>query len=134
MDAKVQREFINPSRGFTHVVKVRAAGLETVYVSGQVGWKEGEEAPGADLAEQAEIAWSNLARQLAAAGADNDAVVKLNVYIKNIDPERVRTVGRARGEHFPTARHPAATWVGVTGLVHPQLEVEIEATAVVETR
>jgi len=127
----MEKEFLNPSRGFTHVVTVRSGDAKTIYVSGQVGWEEGQPAPATDLAEQAAVAFRNLAQQLEAAGASRSDVVKLNVFIKEIDPDKVRVVGRAQAEHFALDPPPAATWVGVTGLVRPQLLVEIEAVAVV---
>lgn len=127
----MEKEFLNPSRGFTHVVTVRSGDSKTIYVSGQVGWEEGQSSPAADLPQQAAIAFRNLAHQLESAGASRFDVIKLNVFIKDIDPDKVRIVGQAQAEHFALDPPPAATWVGVTGLVRPQLLVEIEAIAVV---
>ena len=64
-------------------------------------------------------------------GASLDDVVKTTVFIKNIDPDKVRTAGGAQAKAFSADKYPASTWVGVTGLVDPRLEIEVEATAVV---
>ena len=127
----LSKSYINPARGYTNVVATDSAGVRTILVSGQVGLEEGSREAPSDLGEQAKIAWTNLKTQLAAAGATPDDVVKLNVYIKDLDPDSVRAVGKAQAANFPTEKPPAATWVGVTSLVFPSLAVEIEATAVV---
>ena len=88
--------------------------------------------PGGDIAEQAEIAFTNVLKRLAEVGASASDIVKTNVYIKAIDPERVRAAGGAQARVFQLDPSPVSTWVGVTGLIYSQLLIEVEATAVVE--
>lgn len=126
----VNKEYIDPQQGFTQVVTTEFGGVKTVHVSGQVGWEAGAESPGEGLAEQAEIAFHNLLRRLEQAGAAPADVVKTTVFIKDIEPDKVRTAGAAQAEALGLERYPASTWVGVTGLVDPRLLLEVEATAV----
>ncbi len=129
----MEKEFINPTKmGFTNTVAVKAAGVKTIYVSGQVGSGEGGIPEG--LAEQAELAFGNVVKQLEDAGATTEDVIKLNVYIKDMDPAMLRPVGAAHAKYFTHENKPAATWVGVTSLISPQLLLEVEATAVVEDK
>lgn len=131
LEAKtLEKEFINPSpMGFTNTVAVKAGGVKTIYISGQVGAGEGGIPEG--LAEQADLTFKNIVEQLEDAGAGVEDVVKLNVYIKNMDTASLQPVGAAEAKYFTQKDKPASTWVGVTGLVYPQLLLEVEAIAVV---
>lgn len=129
----LEKEFINPtSMGFTNTVTVKAAGVKTIYISGQVG--TGESGIPEGLAEQAGLAFKNIVKQLEDAGATTEDVVKLNVYIKNMDSTMLQPIGAAQAKYFTHKNKPASTWVGVTGLVYPQLLLEVEATAVIEDK
>ena len=127
----LKTEFLGSQQGFSHIAKTTANGVTTILVSGQIGWADGAEAPAASLAEQAEIAFTNVVNRVEQAGASADDIVKTTVFIKDIDPEKVQTVGRAQGKVLQLDPPRAATWVGVTGLVYPSLLIEVEATAVV---
>lgn len=127
----LKTEFLGTQQGFSHIAKTTANGVTTILISGQVGMADGADAPAATLAEQAEIAFTNVVKRVEQAGASVEDIVKTTVFIKDIDPEKVQTVGRAQAKVLRLDPPRAATWVGVTGLVFPSLLVEVEATAVV---
>lgn len=128
---ELKTDFLGSQQGFSHIARTTANGVTTIRISGQVGIADGADAPAATLAEQAEIAFTNVVKRVEQAGASAEDIVKTTVFIKDIDPEKVQTVGRAQAKVLQLDPPRAATWVGVTGLVFPSLLIEVEATAVV---
>ena len=125
------KEFIHPHpMGFTNTVAYTAQGVKTIVVSGQVGYADGRF--GETFEEQAEMAHRNLVGELAAAGAGVDDVIKLNSYVVDLDSQRSKTLSQVKAKFFTQTDQPASTLVGISALVMKQLQVEIEATAVIE--
>ena len=77
-----------------------------------------------DAARQTRQILENMGTILAAAGAGFADVLKVTVYLTNID-DRPK-INPVRAEFFGAAR-PASTLVEVSKLVHPDMLVEIEA-------
>jgi 2-iminobutanoate/2-iminopropanoate deaminase len=111
-----------PVSHYCHVV--RAGNL--IWVSGALGVADDGSVPD-DVAKQAELALASIDACLKAVGAGPEHVVKVNVYLTDIDDRPKINPARQRyfGEH-----RPASTLVGVTSLVLAGAKVEIEATAV----
>ena len=125
------KEFIHPHpMGFTNTVAYTAQDVKTIVVSGQVGYADGRF--GETFEEQAEMAHRNLVGELAAAGAGVDDVIKLNSYVVDLDSQRSKTLSQVKAKFFTQTDQPASTLIGISALVMKQLQVEIEATAVIE--
>ena len=79
-----------------------------------------------DVAAQARQVFLNMQRVLEAAGASFADILKVTVYLLDVnDRSRINPV---RQEFFGAAR-PASTLIGVSELAIPGMKVEIEAVA-----
>jgi enamine deaminase RidA (YjgF/YER057c/UK114 family) len=134
----MERRFINPLElstptGYSHVA-VSAAG-RTVHVSGQVARDATGRIVGkGDLRAQGVQVYENLKAALAAAGAGFGDVVKMTTFVVDLTPDKAQVMREIRAEFLPEDHRPASTTVGVTGLVHPDLLVEIELVAALADR
>ena len=106
---------------------VRAEG-PLLFVSGVVPVDGAGRLVGGDVVAQARQVFSNLGAVLAAGGATFADVVKVTVFLTDVD-DRAR-INVVRQEAFGEAR-PASTLVEIAALAIPGARIEIDAVAVV---
>jgi reactive intermediate/imine deaminase len=112
--------------GYSHVVSFSGT---VVAVSGQVPMDQDGRVVGIDNpAEQMRQVFRNLGIALSAAGSDFARVVKLTVYLTDLDDLAV--FREVRDEYLDPSAPPASSLVQVKGLINPAFRVEIEALAV----
>jgi enamine deaminase RidA (YjgF/YER057c/UK114 family) len=127
----MRKEFISPKEihdpgSYSHAVKVG----NTIYVAGQVGMdKDGKVLDGFEA--QALKAFENMKVVLETAGASFKNVVKLNGYFKTYLKDRPK-YHEIRSRFFSPPL-PIATNVQVDSLALPELLLEVEAVAVIDS-
>lgn len=126
--------YLNPQTlsvptGYSHVAEV--SGGRMIYIAGQVSFDTSGNVVGkGDFAAQTTQVFENLKLALAAVGATFDNVVKVTTYVT--DMSHLQTLREIRGK-FYGKNAPASTLVEIGRLAHPDLLIEIEAIAVVES-
>jgi len=126
-------QFKNPSElakpaGYSHVVIVNRGKL--AFISGQVGSdKDGKVS--ADFRMQARQAFVNLRAALTAAGAKPADLVKLNYYVVGLNHEKLLAIREERDQIIDKDNPPASTLAGVQALFGEDVQLEIEAEAVI---
>jgi 2-iminobutanoate/2-iminopropanoate deaminase len=110
----------------SHYTDAVAAG-DTLYLSGILPVDAaGEIVGGDDVVAQARQVFANMRRVLAAAGAEPTDVVKVTIYLLDVDDRPL--INPVRQEFFGRAR-PVSTLVEVSRLAVPGARLEIEAVA-----
>lgn len=104
-------------------------------VAGQIGWNQSGELVSDRFADQFDQALANILQVVTDAGGTAESIARLTIFVADKREYLASTqdVGhryRARmGTHYP-----AMTLVEVKSLLDPGARVEIEATAVIDTR
>jgi enamine deaminase RidA (YjgF/YER057c/UK114 family) len=129
----MERRIINPwtwqdAMGFVQANDVSGV-KRTLVCSGQTS-VDGNGAPmhAGDMAAQVRQALANLETVLAQGGFQLSDVVRLTYYTTDVD-RFIESAGAGLMRLMETGCRPASTLLGVTRLFHPDILVEIEATA-----
>lgn len=127
----VERRFVHEAAerqmGFCQCV--RAGDL--VFLSGAVSWDENfQPLHKADMAAQIDQIYANLTQALKQFDLGFDDVVKETGFTTDMDA--TLSALSARAKYYSSGLLPAATWVEVTRLAHPDLLLEVELIASVK--
>jgi enamine deaminase RidA (YjgF/YER057c/UK114 family) len=135
-DGKASIRRLNPPElgsppGYSQIVEVQSGRL--IFVAGQTALdRDGTLIGKNDFAAQAEQVFRNLGAALGAVGATASNLVKLTVFLRNMDD--IPAYREARNRFFatvnPTAA-PAITMVEVSKLYGPDFLIELEAIAAI---
>ena len=127
MTTHARREFRLPELGepVSHYTDAVSFG-QLLFVSGRLGIDPESQTVPREVVDQARIVFANIGRVLEAAGASFADVLKVTVFLTDInDRPKVNPVRREFfGEH-----RPASTLVEVSRLVRPEAKIEVEAIA-----
>ena len=104
-----------------------------LYLSGQVGMDAAGK-PGADITEQTKLAYQNIKDVLAEFGATMDNVVDETFFVTDMSEAmgNAESVFGARAEAYGGLPEVSQTMIEISGLVMPELKLEIKCIAHLE--
>lgn len=126
------RKLLNPEElhappSYSHLAIVD--GGEMVFIAGQVAYDMDLQVIGGDdLYAQTVAAMNNVKMAMDAAGVAWDDIVRRTIYTTR--PLEVATIASAIRSVTGDSDPPPQTTIGVTGLAHAELLIEIECTAI----
>ena len=117
---------VYPATGdYAHAMEVRGA-ERLLFVAGTMGLRP-DGTPGATLAEQLDLIWSNIRTILSSAGMTTENIVRLTSYLR--DPAYAEANALARTRALGERRIPTTAIVVQTLSVDWLVEIEIVAAA-----
>ena len=118
-----------PNGHFSQAVVVEAPG-KLVFISGMTSLRvDGSIAGIGDVEVQTQQVCENLKAAVEAAGGTMEDIVRVDVYVRNM--EHFEKIHKVRREYFK-APPPASTMVEVTKMTSPEYLIEISAIASVQ--
>lgn len=110
--------------GYSRAIKIG----NLIEVAGTTAVKEGKVMNVGDAYGQTIVIFQIIEHALTQLGASMDDVIRTRIFVTDIS--NWEAVGRAHGTYFKTIK-PVSTMVEVSGLINPEMLVEIEVTAII---
>jgi enamine deaminase RidA (YjgF/YER057c/UK114 family) len=119
---------------FSDAVRVDLPGCALLFISGKVGTDETGKVVGRTMREQTERVLSSIKAILEREGGAMDDIVRVRVYVTQLDQQSLRDVHEVRSRFFSEGKYPSSTLVRVAQLIPDGGLIEIDADAVIETK
>jgi len=114
---------------YSDAVRVDTGDVSFLYISGKIGnGLEGKIAR--SIADQTAQTLDNIRLVLEREGGTMDDIVRVRVYVTQLDEQSLQDVHRVRSRYFSAGKYPASTLVRVDQLVRDGALIEIDADAV----
>jgi enamine deaminase RidA (YjgF/YER057c/UK114 family) len=115
---------------FCDAVRVQLKECVMLFVSGKLGVKP-DGTLGRTMREQTQQVLENIRELLQHEGATMDDIVRVRVYVTQVDAASLRDIHEVRSKFWTAGKYPASTLVRVDQLVRDGALIEIDADAVV---
>lgn len=119
---------------FSDAVRVDLAECTLLFISGVIGTDETGRVVGRTMREQTRQVLERIKALLEREGGSLDDVVRVRVYVTQLDHASLRDIHEVRAAYFRPGNYPASTLVRVDQLVRDGALIEIDADAVIPRR
>ena len=119
---------------FSDAVRVQLPDYALLYISGVIGTDEQGNVVDRTMRGQTRLALEKIKAVLDHEGGTFDDVVRVRVYVTQIDRASIRDIHDVRSTYFTPGKYPASTLVRVDQLIRDGALIEIDADAVIETK
>lgn len=117
---------------FSDATRIDLADHTLLFISGKVGIDANGKLAGRTIKEQTRQTLENIKQVLEHEGGTMDDIVRVRVYVTQVDALSVRDIHEVRTEYFKPGRYPASTLVRVDQLIRDGAVIEIDADAVLK--
>jgi 2-iminobutanoate/2-iminopropanoate deaminase len=115
---------------FCDAVRVDLGECTLLYISGRLSTDAAGQVTGATMADQTRGVLDGIKRIVEREGGTMDDIVRVRVFVADIDPAALREIHGIRSGYWTPGRYPSSTLVQVSGFVRPGALIEIDADAV----
>ena len=115
---------------FCDAVRIDLAECALLYISGRLSTDAAGKVTGATMADQTRGVLEGIKRIVEREGGTMDDIVRVRVFVAEIDPAALREIHGIRSGYWTPGRYPSSTLVQVSGFVRPGALIEIDADAV----
>jgi len=116
---------------FSDAVRIQLPDCALLFISGMVGTDENGTVVGRTMREQTRQVLEKIKAVLAREGGTMDDIVRVRVYVTQLDQQSLREIHEVRSGYFSEGMYPASTLVRVDQLIRDGALIEIDADAVI---
>jgi enamine deaminase RidA (YjgF/YER057c/UK114 family) len=116
---------------FSDAVRIDLGPCALLFISGVVGTDESGKVVGRTMKEQTRQVLEKIKTVLAREGGTFDHIVRVPVYVTQLDEPSLRDIHEVRATYFTAGNYPASTLVRVDQLIRDGALIEIDADAVI---
>jgi enamine deaminase RidA (YjgF/YER057c/UK114 family) len=118
---------------FSDAVRIDLPGAALLFISGMVATGEDGKVVRRTMREQTRQVLDKIKAVLAREGGGMDDIVRVRVYVTQLDQATLREIHEVRAGYFSAGNYPASTLVRVDQLIRDGALIEIDADAVMAT-
>lgn len=116
---------------FCEAVRVETSDCVFLYMSGATPIDDDGNVVGTTMKEQTRQVLERLKRVVEHEGGAMTDIVRVRVYVTELNENNLREIHEARNEYFPADRLPASTLLGIDSIIREGGMIEIDADAVI---